>query len=71
MQTTCVIHGVGPGGESHVLGAVIEDSAKVKGALQQYMKAVGPMRDRGDFSNFIRVNSFKIAALSWLARLIV
>ena len=54
MQTTCVIHGLSARGESQVLGAVVGEPAVVKGAVQQYLKSVGPLSTRSDFADFVK-----------------
>lgn len=60
MQTTCVLH-VTVNGTSQVLGAVVGEAAAVKGAVQQYKKAIGPLGNRAAFSDFLRQNVGKFS----------
>lgn len=60
MQTTCVIHGLSDRGESQVLGAVIGEASDVKGAVQQYQKAIGPLKNRAAFADFCQQNKGKV-----------
>lgn len=58
MTTTCVIHAT-VNGVSQVLGAVLGESSEVRGAIQQYKKAIGPLENRSAFADFIRQNPGK------------
>ncbi len=60
MQTTCVIHGLSDRGESQVLGAVTGEASDVKGAVQQYQKAIGPLKNRAAFAEFCQQNKAKL-----------
>jgi hypothetical protein len=62
MQTICVIHGLQGGGSSQVLGAIVAEANIVKGAVQQYQKAVGPLNNRAAFNDFVRSNKFQLAS---------
>jgi len=64
MQTTCVIHGITERGESQVLGAVVGEAAEVKGAVQQYKKAIGPLNSRAAFAEFLQQNKGKMQIAS-------
>ena len=64
MQTTCVIHGLSDRGESQVLGAVLGEAHEVKGAVQQYQKAVGPLKNRAAFADFCQENKAKFQIAS-------
>lgn len=59
MQTTCVIHGMTDRGESQVLGAVSGTAADVRGAIQQYQKAIGPINSRAAFADMLQQNKGK------------
>jgi hypothetical protein len=43
-----------------VLGAVIGEASDVKGAVQQYTKAVGPLKNRAAFAEFVQQNKAKL-----------
>lgn len=60
MQTTCVIHGLSARGESQVLGAVVGEASDVRGAIQQYQKAVGPVNSRTAFADLVSQNKGKL-----------
>jgi excinuclease UvrABC nuclease subunit len=61
MQTNCVIF-VGQDSRNAVLGMVIGEASVVRGAIQQYQKAVGPLTNRAAFNDFVQQNQnlFKI-----------
>ena len=65
MQTTtnCVIY-VGQNSRNSVIGTVVGDPSVVKGAIQQYQKAIGPLNNRAAFNDFVRQNPnlFQISA---------
>jgi hypothetical protein len=51
-------------GECQVLGAVHGEASDVRGAVQQYQKAVGPIKNRAAFAEFFRQNSAKMQLVS-------
>lgn len=63
MQTNCVIY-VGQDTKNPVLGMVFGEASVVRGAIQQYQKAVGPLTNRAAFNDFVQQNNkqFQIAA---------
>lgn len=61
MLTNCVIY-VSGDNKNPVLGLVIEEPSKVRGAIQQFQKAVGPLVNRAAFNDFVRQNNFQVGS---------
>lgn len=64
MQTTCVLFGQSDRGEAQILGAVVGEASDVKGAVQQYQKAIGPLKNRSAFADFVQQNRTKLQIVS-------
>lgn len=56
----CVIY-ISGDNKNPVLGIVVGDPAKVRGAIQQFQKAVGPISNRAAFNDFVRTHGLQIA----------
>lgn len=47
-----------------MLGAVLGEASEVKGAIQQYKKAVGPLGNRAAFADLVQQNKGKFSIAS-------
>ena len=61
MHTNCVIY-VSGDNKNPVLGVVVGEPSEVRGAIQQYQKAVGPVVNRTAFNDFVRQYKLQLGA---------